>query len=82
MGEEKNKKITFEEALSRLEAVVRELEDGKLTLEQALELFAEGISLSRICSRHLATAEQRVAVLIEGQNGELTLKDFPSNGHA
>lgn len=67
---------SFEAAIARLEAVVRELEDGGLSLERALELFAEGISLSRICSGHLESAEQRVAVLIEGENGEMTLKAY------
>lgn len=70
------KEPSFEEAIARLEAVVRELEDGRLSLERALELFAEGISLSRICSGYLESAEQRVAVLIDGENGEMTLKAY------
>lgn len=81
MSSEK-KEPSFEEALARLEAVVKELEDGRLSLEKTLELFAEGISLSRICSAHLASAEQRVAVLIERENGEMILQDFPSNINA
>lgn len=81
MASEK-KEPSFEEALARLETVVKELEDGRLSLEKSLELFAEGINLSRICSGHLASAEQRVALLIEKENGEMILKDFPSNSNA
>jgi len=71
-------KYTFEEALAGLEAVVRELESGKLPLEKALELFEKGISLSRFCHQQLETAEQRISVLIAGETGEPVLKEVPS----
>ena len=70
-----DKDISFEEAIGRLEKVVRELEDGRLPLERALELFAEGIGLSRICSGHLEAAEQRILVLTADEKGGLTLKE-------
>ncbi|MCL6610992.1 MAG: exodeoxyribonuclease VII small subunit [Peptococcaceae bacterium] len=57
------KKLTFEEALKRLEEVVRELEDGQLSLEKSLELFSEGINLSKICRASLEEAEERIMVL-------------------
>ena len=44
------KELSFEKAIARLEEIVRELEDGRLPLENALELFEEGVGLSRICS--------------------------------
>lgn len=72
------KVLSFDEAISRLEAVVRELEGGGLPLEEALELFAEGIELSRICSRNLKAAEQRIAILTRDDSGELSLKDIDS----
>jgi exodeoxyribonuclease VII small subunit len=61
-----------------LEAVVRELEGGGLPLEKALELFAEGIELSRVCSRNLDDAEQRIAILTRDDGGELSLKEVES----
>ncbi len=64
---------TFEEALARLESVVRELESGKLPLEKALELFEKGIALSSICSEQLKEAERRITLLIAGEKGELVL---------
>ncbi|RJQ30495.1 MAG: exodeoxyribonuclease VII small subunit [Peptococcaceae bacterium] len=69
---------TFEEAVSRLETVVRELEDGRLPLEEALALFAEGVELSRLCNRYLAEAEERIAVLIADDKGGL--KPFSAGG--
>ena len=65
---------TFEEVLGRLEEVVRELEDGRVPLEQALELYAEGINLSRECYSRLEAAGQRISVLQAGENGDLCLK--------
>ncbi|MFX4260964.1 exodeoxyribonuclease VII small subunit [Pelotomaculum propionicicum] len=73
---EEGKVPSFEEAISRLEAVVRELEGGGLSLEKALELFAEGIELSRVCSRNLEAAEQRIAILTRDDAGSLSLKDI------
>lgn len=78
-----DKEISFEEAMARLENVVRELEDGRLPLEKALELFAEGIELSRVCNQHLEAAEQRIAILTVDEKGGLTLKEtgsFPAAG--
>lgn len=71
MGAEKQ---TFEEALTRLEEVVRELEGNQLPLDRALELFAEGISLSKYCNGCLEQAEQKIQLLMaDGQ-----LKDAPA----
>ncbi|MEW5953030.1 MAG: exodeoxyribonuclease VII small subunit [Bacillota bacterium] len=69
---------TFEEVLGRLEVVVRELEDGRAPLEQALELYAEGIQLSRECYSRLEAADQRISVLQAGEGGELWLKPVES----
>ena len=54
---------SFEEALARLEEVVRLLESGAETLDASLKLYEEGVSLVRLCTGRLAEAEQRVKVL-------------------
>lgn len=64
--------MTFEEAIKRLEEIVRELEDGQLPLEKSLELFSEGINISKFCQASLEDAEQRIMVLTaEGDLKEL-----------
>jgi len=68
--------IKFEDALSRLEGIVEELESGELSLEQALAAFEEGIRLSRICSKQLDEAERKIEILIKGENGQLRIEDF------
>lgn len=79
------KEINFEQALARLEEVVKELEDGRLPLEKSLELFEEGIRLSRICEGRLAAAEQRITVLTVDERGGIVqkqLNSLPSPGGA
>jgi len=61
----------FEQALKRLEGIVAELEKGELALEKALELFEEGIKISRSCGEKLAEAEQKVEILVKDGQGIL-----------
>ncbi len=55
----------FESALTELEAIVKNLEDGNLKLEKSLELFERGVELSRYCHTRLEAAERRLEVLTE-----------------
>ncbi len=54
---------TFEQALTRLETIVQELEGGDLTLEETLSRYEEGSRLAAECARRLEEAEQRIKVL-------------------
>lgn len=69
------KKKTFEQALAGLEEAVRILEEGQLPLEQALDLFAEGITLAKHCHQQLENAEQRISILMADEKGNLFLKE-------
>jgi len=69
---------TFETALKRLEEIVKKLEGGDLPLDTALELFEEGIQLSRFCSTTLEKAERRVEILLKGENGQMRTGAFES----
>ncbi len=60
---------TFEEALSRLEALVAKLEAGELPLEEALQAFEEGVKLTRLCAERLEDAERRVHLLTRRPDG-------------
>jgi exodeoxyribonuclease VII small subunit len=61
--------IKFEDALSRLEMIVNDLEKGGLTLEESLKEFEEGIKLSDYCVKKLEEVEKKIEVL---SNGEVT----------
>ncbi len=56
---------TFESALGQLQAAVKNLESGDLSLEQSLQQFEDGIRLSRICQGYLSHAEQRVEMVLK-----------------
>ena len=72
---------TFEAQIASLERIVRELERGDLPLERSLELFEQGVRLSRVCQERLNEAERRIEVLLhdgEGRSsvGALDDEDF------
>ncbi|MBP3481432.1 MAG: exodeoxyribonuclease VII small subunit [Clostridia bacterium] len=71
--------ITFEESLARLEKIVRQLEDGDVTLDDSVKLFEEGIKLSGICSEYLKNAQQKVEILMENGTDTPDVKDFKAN---
>ena len=64
---------TFEAQLAALELVVRELERGDLPLERSLELFEQGVRLSRVCQERLNEAERRIEVLLRDGEGRTTV---------
>ena len=66
----------FESSLAELEKIVRELERGDLPLEKSLELFEEGVRLSRECQERLNQAERRIEVLLRDGEGRPTLAAF------
>jgi exodeoxyribonuclease VII small subunit len=68
----------FEAALKRLEDIVKKLETGELSLDSALELFEEGIKLSRFCHTKLEEAERRVEILLKNDSGQLRPVPFES----
>jgi exodeoxyribonuclease VII small subunit len=68
-------KEKFEEALARLEDIVKKMEAGDMTLEESLKAFEEGIKLARLCSRKLDEAERRVEILLK-QEEELVARPF------
>lgn len=74
MSEIKNE-ITFEQALARLEQIVRSLEGGNVPLEDLISLFDEGTSLVKLCTERLDKAEEKVK-LLQMKDGILTEEDF------
>lgn len=73
---EKNKEMTFESAMSRLEQIVLQLESGNATLDESLSLYEEGIALVKLCSARLDDAEQRIKIVRTATDGTKTEEDF------
>jgi exodeoxyribonuclease VII small subunit len=61
--------LTFEQAILKLEEIVRDLEDGQTGLEQSLERYEQGVALLRRCHAQLRAAEQRIR-LLTGEDGD------------
>lgn len=62
--------LSFEDALARLEAIVRELEQGKAPLEQSIRLFEEGNRLRDRCQQRLDAARVRIEQIFAGPDGQ------------
>lgn len=76
---EEGETIAFEEALKRLEAIVEALGAGKLSLEESLKMFHEGMELCKLCNKKLDEAEYHVEQLMEKEGGELSVEGFEVN---
>ncbi|MEK6324876.1 MAG: exodeoxyribonuclease VII small subunit [Acidobacteriota bacterium] len=72
MTPEKN----FEASLEELEQIVRHLEAGDLPLDRSLELFEQGVRLSRECQKRLDEAERKVEILLRGNDGAFKATPF------
>ena len=60
----------FESAITELEKIVKQLEEGDLALDKSLALFERGVELSRYCHDQLGAAQRRIETLTE--RGTLT----------
>ena len=76
MAEIQKDNLTFEQALARLEVIVKSLENGTAPLDDSLSMFEEGISLVRFCSDKLVNAENKIKVLVSDTNGNLSEQNF------
>jgi exodeoxyribonuclease VII small subunit len=72
----KTSEQTFETAIERLEAVVREMESDKLPLEDLLVRYEEGTKLVKVCEARLQRAEKRIQIIAKNAAGEARLEEF------
>ena len=71
------KEVKFDEALSALEAIIRKLEAGNLPLEEAIELYKEGMTLSTDCHKKLQKIEAEVVKLVDASGN---VSEFDEGG--
>jgi len=72
----------FEKNLERLDGIVRELEDAELPLENALQLYEEGMKLSEVCHKQLEEAEGKVEMLTKKAGGRVIAEPFEAGDKA
>ncbi|MGB2740501.1 MAG: exodeoxyribonuclease VII small subunit [Cognaticolwellia sp.] len=75
MARKKIENLSFEESLVELEAIVQNLEQGDLNLEDSMTLFERGLHLSQHNQEKLKGAEQQINILLE-KNGQAQLEKF------
>ncbi|MEK5232430.1 exodeoxyribonuclease VII small subunit [Lysinibacillus sp. FSL K6-0232] len=68
------KQQTFAEAMAALEEIVRQLEQGDVPLENAIDLYKQGMELSKFCHYKLQHAEEQLVSIVQ-ENGETTAFD-------
>ena len=72
--------MTYEQQLQQLETLIKQLENGDLSLDQTLAAYEQGVALIRACQQQLEQAEQRIQLLAHDANGEETLVPFVDPG--
>ncbi len=68
----KEKKVTFEQALGKLEQIVEQIESREIGLEESIARYEEGTRLIRQCRAILDAAEKKIQLLAKGPEGQLT----------
>jgi exodeoxyribonuclease VII small subunit len=76
--------LNFEKAMDRLEAIVEQMETGKLPLEDLIVRYEEGMNLVKVCQERLTNAEQKIEIIARNNAGKPVVKNFeptaePSN---
>jgi len=69
---------SFEASLKRLESIVESLESGDVPLDQAMELYEEGVLLSKFCGEKLRATELRLKKLGKDAEGNFEVEDLES----
>lgn len=64
----------FEASMQRLEEIVNQLDSGKLSLDESIKIFEEGIELSKFCSEKLNQAEKKIKTLMKKHEGGFQLE--------
>jgi exodeoxyribonuclease VII small subunit len=76
MGTKKAQKGSFESSLKRLEDIVESLEQGKVSLDEAVGLYEEGIQLSKECAEKLKATELKIRKLAKSVGGDFEVTDL------
>jgi exodeoxyribonuclease VII small subunit len=76
MGTKKGQKGSFESSLKRLEEIVESLEEGKVSLDEAVGLYEEGIQLSKECAEKLKATELKIRKLAKSAGGDFEVSEL------
>jgi len=66
----------FEKSFQQLEEIVKRLEGENLPLDESLQLFEEGIRLSRFCNQKLEEVEKKIELILADAKGQPRVEPF------
>ncbi|MBR2137116.1 MAG: exodeoxyribonuclease VII small subunit [Alphaproteobacteria bacterium] len=70
------KKLSFEDALNQLETIVRELESGKIKLDDAVEIYEKATALKKFCEQKLKDAQLKIEKINVSATGDVSAEPF------
>lgn len=76
----RKKELSFEESLTKLEAIVKEMESGDSSLKDLMDNYTEGIKLGEACLKELAKAEAAMDVVVNTDNGKIVERELTIEG--
>ncbi len=76
MKHEEMEKLTFEDAMQKLERIVQELESGQIKLDDAVEAYEKASALKKFCEEKLRAASLKVEKIEQDGSGNLKLEPF------
>ena len=68
--------LSFEEAMVQLENIVRELESGRIKLDEAVSAYEKAVKLKQLCEEKLKNAQLKIEKLNIGTNEKVTSEEF------
>ena len=76
----RKKELSFEESLTKLEAIVKEMESGDSSLKDLMDNYTEGMKLGEACLKELAKAEAAMDVVVNTDNGKIVERELTIEG--
>lgn len=76
MTQPKKEAPSLEEAMEKLDGIVREMEAGDLPLEKLIARYEEGVNLAKLCQERLDRAEERIRIIAKDADGAPVLEEF------
>ena len=76
----RKKELSFEESLTKLEAIVKEMESGDSSLKDLMDNYTEGMKLGEACLKELAKAEAAMDVVVNTVNGKIVERELTIEG--
>lgn len=81
MKQENLASLSFEEALNKLEKIVREMESGNIKLDDAVEAYEQASALKKFCEEKLKAAQLKIEKIELADNGSLNLQPLDKESH-